>query len=55
MLKKTTSDVNKTDPNGNTLLIKHFRLKDYIGRICFHPTTHMIFPGGSIMPVSSNI
>jgi len=25
-------------------------LKDYIGGICFHPTTHIIFPGGSVTP-----
>ena len=26
-------------------------LKDYIGRIYFYPTTHMMFPGGSVTPV----
>jgi len=27
-------------------------LKDYIGRMYFYPTTHMIFPGGSVIPGS---
>jgi len=27
-------------------------LKDHIGRIYFYPTTHTIFPGGSVMPGS---
>jgi len=27
-------------------------LKDYIGIIYFYPTTHAIFPGGSVMPGS---
>jgi len=31
-------------------------LKDYIiGRMYFYPTTHMIFPGGSVMPGSCSL
>jgi len=30
-------------------------LKDYNGRICFYPTTHMNFPGSSVTPGSSNV
>ena len=30
-------------------------LKDNIGRICFYPMTHVIFPSGSVTLVSSNV
>jgi len=33
------------------------KLKDYIGRMCFYPPTHMICPTASVTPVavSSNV
>jgi len=33
-------------------LVSALGLKDYIGRIYFYRTTHMVFPGGSVTPGS---
>jgi len=34
------------------VLSERIKLKDYIGRICFYPPTHMICPTGSVTPVA---
>jgi len=34
------------------VLSEHVKLKDYVGRICFYPPTHMICPTGSVAPVA---
>jgi len=33
-------------------VLERVKLKYYIGRICFYPTTHMICPTGSVAPVA---
>jgi len=39
------------------VLTERVKLKDYIGRICFYPPTHMICPTGSVtkVAVSGNV
>jgi len=36
------------------VLSERVKLKDYIGRICFYPPTHMLCPIGSVTPVAVN-
>jgi len=35
-----------------SVLSERIGFESYIGRIYFYPTTHMIFPGGSLAPGS---
>jgi len=37
------------------VLSERVRLKDHIGEICFYPTTHVLFPSGSVTPVRNNV